>query len=82
MELDSLPLPTRPYGPTQGAQGNGPSIADSPDLYSLTPYTEDFQARAESRGCFRAVESASRVTWIDVDGDQGTPLTRVASVHG
>lgn len=72
MELDTLPILTRPYGPAaQDAPDDAPSLAALPDLYSLIPYTDDFQARAESRRCFNPVESASRVAWIDVDGDQG-----------
>ncbi|OJJ54992.1 hypothetical protein ASPSYDRAFT_93021 [Aspergillus sydowii CBS 593.65] len=86
MELDTLPILTRPYGPAaQDAPDNAPSIANSPDLYSLIPYTEDFQARAESRICFNPVESASRVTWIDVDaGEQVTTrtLSSLAELRG
>ncbi|BCS28536.1 uncharacterized protein APUU_70106A [Aspergillus puulaauensis] len=85
MELDTLPILTRPYGPAaQDAPDDAPSLAASPDLYSLIPYTDDFQARAESRRCFNPVESASRVTWIDVDGDQATArtLSSLAELRG
>lgn len=46
--------------------------SDIIDLYSLVPYAEDYQSRAETRRCFSTSESLCQVTWTDVDsGDLG-----------
>ncbi|KAL4945276.1 hypothetical protein BDV06DRAFT_45373 [Aspergillus oleicola] len=63
MELDAI---VRPYAPAQGSPGSA-RRSDALDLYSLVPYAEDFRSRSEERRCFSASESASQVTWVDVD---------------
>ncbi|KAL5339988.1 hypothetical protein BJX70DRAFT_407715 [Aspergillus crustosus] len=76
MELETLL--TRPYGPAMQEKtlDNAASAPGSLDLYSLVPYPDDYQDRAEVRKCFSASESKCQVTWSEVDAvDQVTVET-------
>ncbi|KAL4862469.1 hypothetical protein BDV12DRAFT_190391 [Aspergillus spectabilis] len=79
MELDALL--TRPYGPAmEKSLDNAPPGADSLDLYSLVPYPEDFQTRAEIRKCFSTSESRCQVTWSEVDADDQVAVKTLGSL--
>ncbi|KAL5043019.1 hypothetical protein BDW71DRAFT_200079 [Aspergillus fruticulosus] len=68
----------------EGSPGNPPR-SDIIDLYSLNPYTEDYQFRAEARRCFSATESLCQVTWADVDAGElvtEKSLTSLAELRG
>ncbi|KAL4742701.1 hypothetical protein BDV11DRAFT_202562 [Aspergillus similis] len=76
---------TPTYAPAIEGFPDNSSGSDIIDLYSLVPYAEDYQARAETRRCFSASESLCQVTWTDVDaGDLVTErtLSSLAELQG
>ncbi|KAL2809086.1 hypothetical protein BJX63DRAFT_372012 [Aspergillus granulosus] len=79
MELNTLLM--RPYNPTIGQAPRD----DTLDLYSLIPYPEDYQSRAETRRCFKADESKCEAIWTDVDGQDAVSarvLNSLAELRG
>ncbi|KAL6231196.1 hypothetical protein BDW75DRAFT_49915 [Aspergillus navahoensis] len=77
MELDMMP---RVYAPAIEGSPGRPPRSDIVDLYSLNPYAEDYQARAETRRCFSATESSCQVTWTDVDAGELVTEKTLASL--